>query len=286
MTATPMRNRLASRFERRRRTRTGVLIAVAAVFLASCAPQPDTTLTLDEALVVADVEGARATAFERMSAVARCMADSGFEYVPHVPSDIDASSLQRYSAYSTPSTFLREHGYGLVQSLQTGLQHASTDPNRDIVDRLTTTDRDAYYEALLGDHGDGGCFADAIGSYLATMDEVGLELGQMMSRFEQDERVVDANRDWAACMDLQGLRYASPEAAKTYIANRIGMLDMGDRAAQLTELQMEELHLAEADADCRIGLDYDLVLSEYEREFEIANSRLVADLARAIQGER
>src|SRR5690606_6906025 len=217
------------------RFRAVVAVALSVICLASCARQPDTTLMLSDALVV-DMDGARAVAFDQLSAAARCMADLGFEYVPYVGTNDDPSFFQRYSAYSTSSDFLREHGYGLVLQYQNGLQHARSDPNQEIVSRLSAADRDAYYEALVGEHGDGGCIGSALGSRLAAIDQFGLKIGEMMDHFAQDERVIDANRDWAACMNLQSLQYASPEGAKTDIANRMGSLNADDLDSELENL--------------------------------------------------
>ena len=95
--------------------------------------------------------------------VADCMAREGFEYVP-------TAAPQSDFFYSDPfdAEFAREHGFGITTSLDTMGEASSdafvadnvSDPNTEIVDALSESERAAYFEALYGGEPSAGALLD------------------------------------------------------------------------------------------------------------------------------
>lgn len=171
--------------------------------------------------------------------VAECMAQEGFEYVP-------AAAPQSDFFYSDPfdADFAREHGFGITTSFDMAGKalHGSiagadwSDPNSEIVDALSESERAAYHETLYGeassvgtrldpdtgeveefsDLGDLGCMGQAQ-SEVWEDDKLDvifeqLDLDSMYERVEADPRMLAFIEDWSDCMNGRGYAYDHPES--------------------------------------------------------------------------
>ena len=106
------------------------------------------------------------------------------------------------------------------------------DPNAEIVESLSESEGDAYYEVLygvdpfgesdgsgeieaIGDLWGGGCNGEAYGEVFGAMNQVFTELGpqleELNQRVEADPRFREAEEAWAGCMAERGFPYDSQE---------------------------------------------------------------------------
>jgi hypothetical protein len=236
-----------------------------------------------------------------------CMKAQGFEYVP-----VDPFAQQQAltgKARITDEEFTRQFGYGISTLFGKGNQQS--DPNERIRRSLSPADRAAYDRALGGDNpgvtfaeavdsGDftelGGCTKDASEAAFggaAVLTSLVERLDELDERIIQDQRMVRANEKWTECMLEKGYRYEEPDAIDSDIEERFqAIVGSGvppgtttppegasyDRAA-LTELQREEVRIANADLDCEkqeIEPVEREVRPQYEEQFRKQNQRLLA----------
>ena len=239
--------------------------------------------------------------------ISDCMQAQGFEYTP-----VDPFAQQQAltgKARITDEEFTRQFGYGI--STLFGKGNEQSDPNDRIRQSLSQADRAAYDRALYGenvgvtfseavDSGDftelGGCTKDASeaafggGAVLTTLVE---RLDELDERIIQDQRMVRATEKWRDCMLEKGYRYEEPDEIDSDIEERFkAIVGSGvqpgtstppqgvsyDRAA-LTDLQQEEVRIANADLDCEKQeiepVERD-VRPQYEEQFRSQNQRLLA----------
>lgn len=239
--------------------------------------------------------------------ISDCMQAQGFEYTP-----VDPFAQQQAltgKARITDEEFTRQFGYGI--STLFGKGNEQSDPNDRIRQGLSQADRAAYDRALYGenvgvtfseavDSGDftelGGCTKDASeaafggGAVLTTLVE---RLDELDERIIQDQRMVRATEKWRDCMLEKGYRYEEPDEIDSDIEERFkAIVGSGvqpgtstppqgvsyDRAA-LTDLQQEEVRIANADLDCEKQeiepVERD-VRPQYEEQFRSQNQRLLA----------
>ncbi len=166
--------------------------------------------------------------------VAACMANEGFEYIP-----VD-HSMGGFEFAFDEEEFVREQGFGITTWYGNEEQFFQrdeefVDPNQDIVEAMSDSERDAYYEALHGPPDQGepqidpetgeeyyewegfgeGCFGRAEEQVYGVQQEMWTELGPLMEemweRIQADPRVLEANADWSACMADRGFDYTDPE---------------------------------------------------------------------------
>jgi hypothetical protein len=237
-----------------------------------------------------------------------CMKAQGFDYVP-----VDPFAQQQAltgKAKLTDEEFTKQFGYGISTLFGRGNQQS--DPNDRIRKSLSSADRAAYDRALWGDNpgvtfseavdsGDftelGGCTKQASeaafggSTVLTALVE---RLDGLDERIVQDQRMVNANEKWAGCMTDKGFRYEEPDAIDEDISKRFQSIvgasvrpgatgpptpgTSYDRAA-LTELQREEVRIANADLECEkkeITPVEQKVRPQYEAEFRKENSKLLA----------
>ena len=169
--------------------------------------------------------------------IAECMAQEGFEYIPAVRPIPDAA----FGDFASEE-FAREHGFGITTSYGDegalfGLEDDWTDPNHAIVEALSDSEREAYYETLhrppeptgtetdpdtgeeveVYDNGfGGGCSGQAFEEVYAFSDlediSEQLDLESMYERLAADPRVQAMTADWSQCMSSRGYDYEGPEA--------------------------------------------------------------------------
>mgnify|MGYP005811704597 CR=1 FL=1 len=175
-------------------------------------------------------------------AVARCMREEGWEYIPVEQPDgvynwTPEDELENY----------KKQGFGIVwYTLHRGEETDQNDPyanwvdpNQEYVESLSEAEQTAYYESLYGtqeeqmegqvtevdpetgeeyqvQYGYGpGCYGDAYKEVQGDDISQTPEYNQAMSgyyedlneRFTADERVVQLNKEWAKCMKAAGFDY-------------------------------------------------------------------------------
>ena len=240
--------------------------------------------------------------------IGECMRAQGFQYQPVDP--FAAQQAVTGKARITDEEFTKQFGYGISTLLGKGNQQS--DPNERIRSSLSAADRAAYDRALGGDNpgvtfaeavdaGDfselGGCTkeaSDASFGGAAILNSLVERLDGLDERIIQDQRMVQANEKWSACMQEKGYRYEEPDAIdedlnERFTGDRRRRHQAGharrcpsgasfDRAA-LTALQQEEVRIANADLDCEkqeIEPVEREVRPQYEEQFRKQNEQLLA----------
>jgi hypothetical protein len=286
------------------------LMLIAAVLVAGCggdnnsneAPQE-----LEDTLGFGSGDGAKEVQSRVENRIRDCMKAQGFDYVP-----VDPFAQQQAltgKARISDEEFTRQFGYGISTLFGKGNQQS--DPNERIRTSLSSADRAAYDRALGGDNpqvtfaeavdsGDftelGGCTKEASEAAFggtAVLSSLVEKLDELDERITQDQRMVKATEKWAACMSDKGYRYEEPDEIDSDIEERFkSIVGSGvapgtstppqgasyDRAA-LTDLQREEVRIANADLDCEKKeiepVERD-VRPQYEQQFRKQNTRLLA----------
>ena len=245
-----------------------------------------------------------------------CMRAQGFQYQPVDP--FAAQQAVTGKARITDEEFTKQFGYGISTLFGKGNQQS--DPNERIRTSLSAADRAAYDRALGGDNpgvtfqeavdsGDfselGGCTkeaSDASFGGAAVLNSLVERLDGLDERIIQDQRMVKATEKWTACMAEKGYRYEEPDEIDSDIEERFkAIVGSGvapgtsappagasyDRAA-LTELQREEVRIANADLDCEkkdIQPVEQKIRPQYEEQFRNQNQRLLARVQPATQSQ-
>jgi hypothetical protein len=172
--------------------------------------------------------------------IRQCMVAEGFEYVPvEPPADAFGVVDER-----TPEEWAAEQGFGITtwvgnEEAFSGPETEWVDPNQEIVDAMSESEREAYYAALYGSeeeqqagttseidpetgeevfYSEGfgfGCSGEAYEAEYGNQDdlytELGPELEAMNERIMADPRIVALDTEWSACMADKGYTYESQE---------------------------------------------------------------------------
>ena len=294
------------------------LMLFAAVFVGACGGDEKSNeppQEIEETLGVGSGDGAKEVQSRVENRIRDCMDAQGFDYVPVDP--FAQTQALTGKARITDEEFTRQFGYGISTLFGKGDQQS--DPNERIRTTLSEADRAAYDRALFGenkitfaeanDSGDytelGGCTKDASEAAFggaAILSQLVEKLDELDERIIQDQRMVRANEKWTACMLEKGYRYEEPDEIDSDIEERFtAIVGTGvppgtttppqgasyDRAA-LTELQREEVRIANADLDCEkqeiepVELE---VRPQYENQFEAQNQRLIAQVKKPGQSQ-
>lgn len=197
---------------------------------------------------------------EQADAVAACMHEQGFEYVPD-PESLWSSELVEVEEHD--DAWVAEHGYGLVDGAGSSSGPAPTPgPNEAIVAALSSAERAAYDEALQGPEGDGttGCLSLASTSVPAWFEdpvyrEVLAEASALGEQAEQDPSVVAAVAAWRECMAAAGQPgYDDPTDALSTMSDRVSAAEINGPgtvpASRRERLLADEVALAVADRAC------------------------------------
>ncbi len=229
------------------------------------------------------------------SLIATCMTEAGFEYIP-----VDYATVRKaMDSNSKPSglnadEFRTQFGYGITTQLAGADSQAVMgigEQNIRIRNGLSTADLAAYNRALYGENHSatfvvslddenfsqtGGCTRTAI-EQVFSPEELGPGFVNYQNaegaRVEQDPRVIATNKDWATCMRDAGYSYNNSDEIKTDLANRLDAITGGaapdtlaaDAQAALTQLQGEELAIADADHQCNVQV-VDPIKTQVETE--------------------
>lgn len=207
------------------------------------------------------------------TAIASCMAEKAFEYIP-----IDPVTFRQAMASLTAvpglndEEFVAEYGYGFT-TLPPTQKFRAGEENQLIYEDLPTSDQDAYDRALWGENtettfvfmlenedfeGAGGCTKTAIEGVFTAEQRNPNFTNPFDVQVAQDPRLIDATKEWAACMSEDGYDYESPEDAEDQILERYDSLTKGQDPTTLTgsdadalkDLQAEERAIAAADLVC------------------------------------
>ncbi len=228
-------------------------------------------------------------------AVAACMAEQGFEYIP----DVSHYTFPDEATMDPPRNsreFAELYGYGIAELPPSSAPPPGTNPNDAITASLGAEALAQYMEALTGpssddadadagyDWHDAGCMGTAIHAEWATgaaQDPAAVALLTEIARIDDvaipaEQRVVALDEAWSACMadaGYEGLR-RQPDAAETAFES---WLDAQAAAASgeteetdADDVAAAERSLAVADWDCRDDVGYDLGVAKVREELQEA----------------
>ncbi|MEN8041956.1 MAG: hypothetical protein ABFR95_10685 [Actinomycetota bacterium] len=184
-------------------------------------------------------------------AIAKCMADEGFEYIPYVQN-------QDFGGFSGPDSqeeFVAQYGFGVSTMLLEEQQFSeedyeeerAKDPNNAIAEALSESEREAYYAALHGpppeiDHESmteeeiqefyesyqpTGCYNSAYEdlynneAQMAFQEQFGSALEDMYRGLENDPRLQEMESNWSACMAESGYEFKDENDAHIFLLRRL-----------------------------------------------------------------
>jgi hypothetical protein len=275
---------------------------------ASSSTASQTGATVEDQLGF-DAAGILARQSRVEAAIAQCMKNEGFDYVPIDPFAARAALVG--SSRLTDEDFLKQFGYGI--STLWGRGNPQSDPNQRLRATLGPADRRAYDRALWGEnkgatfseavdsgHFDrlGGCTlkaTEAVFGGAQVLTQLQGKLDDLDDRILEDRRMVKALAAWSECMASAGYRYEDPDEIDSDLFRRaekiVGPLPgqfatgpaAGERArpydhAALARLQREEVAIARRDAACEqkeIQPVESVVRPEYEARFRERNRGLI-----------
>jgi len=246
------------------------------------------------------------------AAIAQCMKNEGFDYVPIDPFAQRAALVG--SSRLSDEDFLKQFGYGI--STLWGHGNPQSDPNQRLRATLGLADRRAYDRALWGEN-KGATFAEAVDSghfdrlggctLKATeavfggaqfLTQLQGKLDELDDRILEDRRMVKAVEAWSSCMAAAGYRYEDPDEIDADLFRRMEKL-VGPIPAQfatgpaagerprpydhgaLARLQREEVAIARRDSSCeekKIQPVESVVRPEFEARFRERNRGLISQV--------
>ncbi len=233
------------------------LIAVAAAILgAGCGSvSDDRSFDFDDVALFSGLD-TRAVVSEQEEAIARCMAAEGFEYLPFVPRDSETYPDPGTLASLPDPDYVSVHGFGFSDRVRYQWESQDANPNTVVVEGLTTSERDAYFAALLGstspDRPTGGCVGDSISvEYLDAVRAVSELRFDAVLRMESDAEYSAIMKLWSVCMAEAGYDFADRRGSIIDSFNpRTDAVTQSRDSVALEELEADELRVATADLAC------------------------------------
>jgi len=222
------------------------------------------------------------------SAIASCMADVGFEYIPIDSVTFrDAMDSLGDAPGLSDEEFVAQYGYGLT-TLPPTQDFGAGEENASIYNDLPPADQVAYQRTLLGEdakatfvitleHEDfstvGGCTETAIKQVFTAEQLSPTYFNPFDAQVEADPRMIAANQNWSGCMREAGFDYARPDDAEKELLDRLEAITEGADPATLTgsakdaltELEGEERAIAPVDLECQQRFLHD-VEQQVERD--------------------
>ncbi|MFV0373662.1 hypothetical protein [Microbacterium sp.] len=226
-------------------------------------------------------------------AVAECMADEGFEYIP------DTGAVTTYGAADEDMwkpddrEWVAQYGYGIVESPygdEAVPDEASPeevdDPNAEYVESLSAAEQEAYMDTLYGpspteeqmndpdfdwDTWDRGCQGAAYESIDPAVSVFAAEefqplmtdLEALYASLDDAPERIELDREWSECMAEAGHGgFAKQSDAQESIMDELNAAwDDPERTGDVAESDLaaisdKEVELALADLDCREKTDY------------------------------
>ncbi|MEJ7764059.1 MAG: hypothetical protein WKF86_01045 [Acidimicrobiales bacterium] len=242
-----------------------------------------------------------------------CMKAKGFEYTPVDPAAQRAALTG--SATISDEDFEKQFGYGITTLYEQRIKEAASGPNAEYRTSLDPAQRTAYDRTLYGktvgvtfasavDTGEfaklGGCTKEATEQAFGgaqTLSTLQTKLDELDERIVADARMVDANKEWVACMRAAGFTgLKEPDDVDTRLEDKLEEIvgptpragvptapKSYDKAA-LADLQQEEVKLVGADLKCEekhIEEVEKKVRAEYEKKFQEDNAALLSSIPKA-----
>lgn len=275
----------------------GVLAVLVALSAISCGDTdqggvPSEYQTVDEFLGSSEaVAEAEYQAYIELQAriegmLVECMDARGLEYSPYEGHTGDRPVI---GAGLTTSEFLLEYGYGVFTSLYDDARWNTKDEEYEGLEPdewyWSFADDPAFMEALdectnhieidLG-RPEPGYTEDLVALLDEAWEPVSSEFEGIAGRIEKDDRYLDAERGWSACMAEKGHDFDSSRDPEAYLTDRraefeeavnLGTVYLTDEFEKdIGPYLDEELEIAAADAACRTDLDR--VRLDLQREYE------------------
>lgn len=163
-----------------------------------------------------------------------CMAEQGFEYIPmdfpdqdFIFEEPDHEEMVRTQGFGITTWMDQEEGFFEGPEFE--------DPNQPIIEAMSDSERDAYYQALHGDWEnfepqidpdtgeeiwedtgfgegcEGQAYEEAYGNQDQLWEEMGPELDAMYERIQADPRMVELQTQWSSCMADAGYQFSDQE---------------------------------------------------------------------------
>lgn len=236
-----------------------ILVAVVALVIAACggggsapeatgeAAQGDESLADFFGYGTDDPEASEAQYREQeasiQESIRQCMAESGFEYQPMVPPE---GSFEVFDEMDEEER-VRTQGFGITTwygneetTVTTAGGQEWVDPNQEMLDAMSETEREAWYAALYGTEeeqmegshtevdpdtgeeytvmeGNGaGCQGEAYDAEYGDQnqsqelwEELSPAMEAMYEQVQADPRIIELDQEWSACMANAGFEYES-----------------------------------------------------------------------------
>lgn len=179
---------------------------------------------------------------ERQELIRSCMSEEGFDYIPVMPPE---QSFQVFGPEGEEER-VAEQGFGIStwygnEEEFSGPDIEWTDPNQDMVETMSESEQQAYYESLYGSEEEqmegattevdpetgeemvmmegfgAGCEGEASEAIYGDQaqnelwEELGPAMETMYEQIQADPRVVEFNENWSTCMGEAGFEFASQE---------------------------------------------------------------------------
>lgn len=188
---------------------------------------------------------------EAQEAIAVCMAEQGFEYIPFVPSQ----DMGGFVGPENQEEFVELYGFGIATMILEEQQmdeaameeEMAKDPNNAIVEVMSEDEQQEYYAALHGVEPDidyesmteeeinefyedwipEGCYNDAYEELwggeadMAFYEQFGPLMEEIFVGVESDPRIVDLEATWSACMADQGYDFTEHFDVEVYLLQRL-----------------------------------------------------------------
>lgn len=279
----------------------GMLGAVLAIGLAGCSllPGAEPELDWEDSPLNSYLNAQAGMSEEEMNehfaaqqqsieeAVAECMTEQGFEYIPVDQSQYGGGMVSGDEWDPDSREWVEEYGYGAVNfpGSEQKPEQEFVDPNQEYVQSLSESEMAAYYETLhgpqpteeeLGEDGsyeydpeNAGCYGSAqlevtgddpysSEEFKPIMDAI----NELYSEMQNDPALSELNAAWSSCMAEAGYSgFATQQDAQNSIYDEInayyeGQTEHVEDDPALAEIQEGEIALALADLECRESTDY------------------------------
>lgn len=219
---------------------------------------------------------------EMEEAIAACMAEEGFEYVPRDTAGMFSQVEDHPRQQLSEEEFREQYGYGISTIDPSEMMVApdpDDDPNLQIQQEMDEAEREAYQMALHGEPREfdpdadpedmvfepQGCQGEAMeevqGGQMAVFQELQSEFMELQQRIESDPRMVEALQDWQACMREAGYDYSERFEPQN---------ELFERMNELQQAAFEDVDPTEVDPDDPPEPDIDPDALEELQEDELA----------------
>ena len=184
--------------------------------------------------------------------IARCMAESGFEYTPEVLPNRNSTKDIRSEEGAAISGF--------------GISFGADVFNDDSSHGSTTIQTSEYLDSLYRKD---GCYDRARAterSFNSIVQDYTEEFRDRWETYVSHPDVIKADDRWMQCMKQAGFAFHNLEELQNNIAN---MVKEAQTASDIRSVQQYEIAAAASHADCNKGLPemHDSVISQLSREF-------------------